>query len=76
MKNNILKLIKYVYYLSLITLFTLYLFPGSLIGYLLYGNLSEQPNLINNPIGTSINHLFYFVYLSVLGLIYRSQIKK
>ena len=76
MKNNILKFIKYVYYLSLITLFTLYLFPGSLIGYLLYGNLSEQPNLINNPIGTSINHLFYFVYLSVLGLIYRSQNQK
>jgi len=76
MKNNILKFIKYIYYLSLITLFTLYLFPGSLIGYLLYGNLSEQPNLIDNPIGTSINHLFYFVFLSVLGLIYRSQNRK
>ncbi len=73
MKNIILKLIEYVYYLSLATLLILYLFPGSLIGYLLYGDLRQQPNLVDNPIGTSINHLFYFLYLSLLGLIDRSR---
>ena len=69
MKNNVLKLIKYLYYFSLIALLILYLFPGSLIGYLLYGDLGKQPDLIPNPIGTSINHAFAFFYLSILGLI-------
>ena len=69
MKNNVLKLIKYLYYFSLIALLILYLFPGSLIGYLLYGDLGKQPDLITNPIGTSINHAFAFFYLSILGLI-------
>ena len=60
MKNTIFKLTEYVYYFSLLVLLILYLFPGSLIGYFLYSNLGQQPNLINNPIGTSINHLFFF----------------
>ena len=68
MKNNVLKLIKYLYYLSLIALFILYLFPGSLIGYLFYGDFGKQPDLISNPIGTSINHALAFFYLSILGL--------
>ena len=69
MKNNVLKLIKYLYYFSLIALFILYLFPGSLIGYLFYGDFGKQPDFIPNPIGTSINHALAFLYLSMLGLI-------
>ena len=71
MKNIIFKLLKYSYYFSLLILFVLYLFPGSLIGYLLYGNLGQQPDLISNPIGTSINHLIFFFYLTTLGLVAR-----
>ena len=69
MKNNVLKLIEYLYYFSLTALFILYLFPGSLIGYLFYADLDKQPNLIDNPIGTSINHLFCFMYLTALAVI-------
>ena len=69
MKNNVLKLIKYLYYFSLIALLILYLFPGSLIGYMFYGDYGKQPDLIPNPIGTSINHALAFLYLSILGLI-------
>ena len=76
MKNNILKSITYLYYLSLVVLLIIYLFPGSIIGYLLYGNLYLQPNFINNPIGTSINHFFYFFYLTFLGLIYNLNNEK
>ena len=75
MKNNIFKIIKYLYYFSLIVLFILYLFPGSLIGYSLYGNLGQQPNLIPNPIGTSINHLIYFSYITLLASIMRPSVK-
>ena len=69
MKNNALKMIKYLYYFSLVALFALYLFPGSLIGYLLYGDFGKQPDFIPNPIGTSINHALAFFYLSVIGLV-------
>ena len=73
MKNTILKLLEYIYYFSLIILFILYLYPGSLIGYFLYGNLQQQPNLIPNPMGTSINHLIFFSYITTLALIIRSK---
>ena len=73
MKNTKFKLLEYSYYFSLLILFVLYLFPGSLIGYLLYGNLGQQPNLISNPIGTSINHLIFFFCLTSLGLVVRSK---
>ena len=76
MKNSILYSFKYLFYFSLIVLLILYLFPGSLIGYLLYGNSGKQPDLISNPIGTSINHLIFFFYLSILGFIFRSNQKK
>jgi hypothetical protein len=75
MKNNILKFTIYLYYLALIVLLILYLYPGSIIGYLLYGDLSIQPNFIKNPAGTTINHFFYFSFLTFLGSIY-SLIKK
>ena len=61
--------VRYLYYISLISLLVLYLFPGSLIGYFLYGNLAQQPDLIPNPMGTSINHAIAFFYLTALGLI-------
>ena len=76
MKNTIFKVIIYTYYLSLIALLLLYLFPGSLIGFLLYGDLGKQPNLISNPIGTSVNHLIFFFYLGVLSFIIHGKHKK
>ena len=76
MKNNILKFIIYLYYLSLVVLLVIYLFPGSIIGYLLYEDLGKQPSFVNNPIGTSINNFFYFCWLTFLGLIYNLNKKK
>ena len=76
MKINFLKLTKYLYYFTLIGMLILYLFPGSLIGYLLYGDFRKQPDLIPNPIGTSINHALAFLYLSMLGLISYMRDKK
>lgn len=75
MKNIIFKLLEYLYYFSLVILLILYLFPGSLIGYFLYGNLGQQPDLIPNPIGTSINHFIFFSYITLLGLMLRSRTK-
>ena len=76
MKNNIFLYVKYLFYFSFIILLILYLFPGSLIGFFLYGDLGRQPDLISNPLGTSINHLIFFFYLSFLGFILRDNSKK
>jgi len=43
------------------------LYPGSLIGYFFYGDFAQQPNLIKNPFGTTINHFAYYFFLSLLG---------
>ena len=67
MKNNNLELIEYAYYFSLIALFILYLFPGSILGYFFYGDLGRQPNIVENPVGTSINHFFFFFILNNVG---------
>ena len=64
-----ISIIRYLYYISFLGLLILYLFPGSLIGYLFYGDFSRQPDIIPNPLGTSINHTIAFFYLSILGLI-------
>ena len=76
MKNTIFSTSKYLFYFSFIILLILYLFPGSLIGFILYGNLGRQPYFISSPIGTSINHLIFFFYLSILSFIFRSNQKK
>ena len=76
MKNNIFLYVKYLFYFSFIILLILYLFPGSLIGFFLYGDLGRQPDLLSNPLGTSINHLIFFFYLSILGFILRNNNKK
>ena len=68
MKNYIFKILRYFYYLMLLFLLILYLFPGSIIGFLLYGDFSKQPLLTKNTIGTSLNHLLYFVFLTTMSL--------
>ena len=64
-----IRIVRYLYNFSLIGLLILYIFPGSLIGYFLYGDLVKQPDVIPNPIGTSINHALAFFYLTTIGLI-------
>ena len=64
-----IRIVRYLYNFSLTGLLILYLFPGSLIGYFLYGDLGKQPDMISNPMGTSINHALAFFYLTIIGLI-------
>jgi len=66
---------KIVFYNSLLFLVIVSLYPGSLIGYFLYGNLSQQPDLISNPYGTTINHLICYTYISIIGFFIYNQTK-
>ena len=67
---------KYIFNLSLLALIVLSLFPGSLIGLFLYGDLGQQPNLIKNPFGTTINHFISYLCVSILGLFIYSKTEK
>ena len=60
--------LKFTFHISVLILIIISLFPGSLLGFVLYDDFSKQPNLIENPIGTAINHFIYYFYLSMLGL--------
>ena len=65
---KIISFLKFIFYFSIPSLIILSLFPGSLLGLLLYGDLKVQPNLIDNPFGTSINHFISYFTVSSLGL--------
>ena len=60
--------LKFIFHISILLLIVLTLFPGSLIGLLLYGDLKLQPILIENPFGAIFNHFIFYVYVSILGL--------
>ena len=49
-------------------LIILYIYPGSILGYLIYRNFSKQPQLTSDFFGISSNHVYAFFLLSVLGL--------
>ena len=71
--------LKFIFYISVLLLIVITLYPGSLLGLLLYGDLGMQPNLAENPYFTPIpshlymyanilNHFIVYLYVSVLGL--------
>ena len=62
------KFLKFIFHISVLFLIIISLYPGSLLGYFLYGDFGLQPNLIQNPFGTTINHFIYYVCISLLGL--------
>jgi len=66
--DKVISFLHFSFYISVLFLIVISLFPGSLIGFFLYGDLERQPNIIQNPFGTAINHFLYFFYVSILGL--------
>ena len=73
--NKVINFLKYIFRISLLFLIIISLYPGSLLGYLLYGDFSQQPNLIEDPFGISINHFIYYFYVSLLGFFLYSRTK-
>ena len=60
-------ILKYIFHFSVLFLIIISLWPGSLLGFLFYGDWGQQPDLVKNPFGTTINHFIYYIYLSLLG---------
>ena len=68
-----IKILKFIFHISVLFLIIISLWPGSLLGYLFYSDWGQQPNLIQNPFGTTINHFIYYFYVSLLGFFIYSK---
>ena len=55
------------YFLNFFFIF-LYLFPGSLLGFIIYDNINKQPQITSDFIVSS-NHFYIFFIISFLGLL-------
>ena len=56
------------HFLNIISVF-LYVYPGSLLGFLIYKDISKQPQISADFFALSSNHVYAFLLLSSVGLI-------
>ena len=59
---------KIIFYFLNFFLIFLYLFPGSLLGFIIYDNINKQPQITSDFIMSS-NHFYIFFIISFLGLL-------
>ena len=59
---------KLIFHILNIIFILLYVYPGSILGFLIYGNLNQQPQITLDFIVSS-NHVYAFIILSVFGFI-------
>jgi len=70
-------LTKIIFHISNILLIILYIYPGSIMGWLIYGNVQKQPQITSDFVFFSSNHVYAFLILSILGFFsyYKKNIK-
>tara|TARA_B100001123_G_C15153547_1_gene964476 strand:+ start:156 stop:545 length:390 start_codon:yes stop_codon:yes gene_type:complete len=59
---------KLIFHFSNVTLLFLYLYPGSIFGWLVYGDFQKQPSITSDFIVSS-NHVYAFIVLTILGVL-------
>ena len=59
---------KIIFHLLNVIFVFLYVYPGSLLGFLIYKDILKQPQITPDFLVSS-NHLYAFILLSLLGLI-------
>ena len=81
-----INLSKIIFYILLLFLLIFYLFPGSLMGYFVFGDFGRHPSLTDNPIyqplpikfyliGDLINHFIFFIIIALVGFYIYSKKK-
>ncbi len=75
--KKIFLLTKTTFHISNIGLILIYLYPGSIFGWMVYGDKQRQPQLTSDFLVFSSNHVYAFLVLSFLGLIsyYKNNVK-
>ena len=62
-------MIRIIFHLLNIIFVFLYVYPGSLLGFYIYKDISRQPQISSDFFMLSSNHVYAFLILSSLGLI-------
>ena len=66
--TNFFSKFKIIFYFLNVILIFLYLFPGSLVGWLIYGDKRIQPQITSDFIISS-NHFYVFMMIAILGFL-------
>ena len=75
MKNFFSKY-KFIFFLLNLILIFLYLFPGNILGWVVYDDLNSQPQITRDFIVSS-NHVYAFLVISIIGfLTYKNSTNK
>ena len=75
--RNIRKYLDLFFKISNFTIIILYLYPGSILGWMVYGNIKTQPQLTGDFLSLSSNHLYTFLILSFTAILsYSNNLKK
>ena len=69
-------MLKKLFHIYNFLLLILYLYPGSIMGYVFFRNFYKQPQLTNDFFSLSSNHFFTFFGISLLGLLTFKDLKK
>ena len=64
---------KLIFHILNVIFICLYVYPGSIFGFLFYGNFNKQPQITSDFIVSSFivssNHIYAFIILSIFGFI-------
>ena len=66
--KKIFLLTKTIFHISNIGLILIYIYPGSIFGWIIYGDKQKQPQLTSDFLIFSSNHVYAFMLLSFLGI--------
>ena len=61
-------LTKVIFHIVNAILIILYIYPGSIMGWLVYNDFQKQPQISSDLSFFSSNHVYAFLILSILGL--------
>ncbi len=62
-------MIKFIFHILNIIIIFLYVYPGSILGFLFYRDFGKQPQISTDFISLSSSHVYAFSLLSILGFI-------
>ena len=75
--QKIRKYFNLIFKISNFAIIILYLYPGSILGWIVYGSLKLQPQLTRDFFSISSNHFYTFLILSFVAIIsYSNNSKK
>ena len=59
--------LRILFHISILLLIILSLYPGSILGFLLYGDFKLQPQVTKDFLYISSQHLYVYLFVSALG---------